>query len=551
MKFLGIDLGPSKQELLQQNIQLEQQVNEAFNMAHEARAMMSAMPLIPDTAVYLPQYRWTPFNGEKNDGALGPILNLVPDYYGFAQRAWTVYGTSDIGKTVIDKYTTWVIDQGLSLKANPAKLVLESEGISMDSVSREKFNDIVEARFGVWSKSNHSSYSGEKNLKQIAKDAFLNAKIGGDVLTVLRYVNGTVKVQLIDGRRICSPGNIAEIGDGNIVTNGIEMTPEGTHVKYWIRGKAGEPTAIPAMSDTGLRTAFLVKGSKWTLDFHRGLPVIAVVMEAITKLDRYKEAVVANAEEIAKVVMQFVHGVRSQGEDPLSAKGVVARLQRGPGQQTLPVDEFSEQLSKKVSSTLQKMVINMPVDSEIKTVPASSAIRDFDKFHTAVVHIICAAVGIPPNVAQSLYTDSYSASRAATKDWDHTIDVERDDFTDQFYMHIYRFWLFTEIMNGKVNAPGFIKAFASNNFMVTDSYTSARFTGPHFPHVDPLTEVEAERLKLGSTGGAIPLGTVEQATENLGGGDSDSNMEQFAEEKKKAEKLGLKEQEQPAPVITQ
>lgn len=522
--------------------ELEQKLDNANAVANEAVAQASAYPMIPGSGYVLPYYRFTMYNGEKNDGALGPILNVVPDYYGLAQRSWQSYITSDIAKTIIDKWITWIISSGLKLKANPVKLVLESEGIKLENT--ERFNDIVEARFSVWANSVNSSYSGEKNLKQIAKECYLNAKIGGDVLVVLRYEKGTVNVQLLDGRRLMTPG-VGMIGDTNIISNGVEMDSRGRHVNYWLRDTDGVSRNIPAYSKTGMRTAFLVKGSKWTLDYHRGLPVIAVVMESIGKLERYKEAVVANAEEIANIVMQIVHGAKSDGGNPFSAKSVTNRWQSPNAAQTTPVDDFNEQLAKRVEASYNKRVINMSNDSRLEPVQPGTSIREFQPFYETNSHIICAAVGIPPNVAFSLYTDSFSASRAATKDWDHTIDVERDDFTDQFYMHIYKFWLFMEVINNKVDAPGFLTAFIKGNFMVTESYTNARFTGPHFPHIDPLKEVNAERAKLGDLAKNVPLTTIEQATENLSGGDSDSNMEQFAEEIEQFESFGLNKEMQP------
>ncbi len=83
--------------------------------------------------------------------------------------------------------------------------------------------------------------------------------------------------------------------------------------------------------------------------------------------------------------------------------------------------------------------------------------------------------------------------------------------------------------------------------MVTESYEKMRMTGPHFPHIDPLKEVKAEREKLGALGKNIPLTTAELATEALGGGDSDSNIEQFSDEVKTAESFGLVEKPKPAP----
>ena len=536
MKILGINFGQKESPEIQE---LKSTVNDLINQNHEMKSALSAVPLIPSTGIVLPQYRNVLFDGEKNDGALGPILTYVPDYYALAQRSWTAYITNDIAKTVIDKWVIWIIDQGLSLKSNPAKKVLESEGIFMDKNKSEAFNDLVEARFGVWSKSEESSYTGESNLKMIAKEVFKNAKIGGDTLVILRYIDNAVKVQVLDGSRICHPGNIAEIGDGNIVSNGIEMNAQGGHVAYWLRAKNGEPKRISAYSETGLRHAFLVKGAKWRSDYHRGLPVIAVVLESLGKLDRYKEAIIGNAEEIAKLVYQITHENFSDGANPFSDNAVLARFKGNDGKAELPVDEFDESLAKKVQATYGKNTVNLSKGSKIEPVQPTTAIRDFEPFYQTNAHIICAAVGIPPNVAFSLYTDSFSASRAATKDWDHTIDVERDDFTDQFYKYIYKYWFFSEVVNGKIPAVGYIEAYAKKNYMITESYTNMRFTGPHFPHIDPKKEVDAERAKLGDLGLNIPLTTVEQATEALGTGDSDSNMEQFADELETSKTLKL------------
>jgi capsid protein len=143
------------------------------------------------------------------------------------------------------------------------------------------------------------------------------------------------------------------------------------------------------------------------------------------------------------------------------------------------------------------------------------------------------------NVAMSHYTDSFSASRAATKDWEHTIHVERTIFWRRFYQPIWILFLHLEVLKNKIEAPGYMQAFQEGNTTVLNAYRKARFTGPLFPHIDPLKEVKAEREKLGTRGAHIPLTTVEAATEVLNGGDSDNNMSQFAEEYKTAETLGI------------
>lgn len=480
----------------------------------------------------------TTYNGEKNTGEIGPIKNYMPDYYLLSLRSWQAYDESEMAKTIIDKYVKWVVSKGLKLQASPVKKVLESEGIKINA---EEFNSITEARFSVWAKSKKASFNGMDNLNSLARDAFKNSKIGGDVLVILRYVNGCVKIQLIDGSHLQSPGFGTDffgqkLSNGNTIRNGVEMSPSGEHVAYCVRQDDMSFATIPAKTQ-GMVTAFLVYGEKRRLDNYRGMPAIAVCLETLKKLERYKEATVASAEERAKIVYFIKHGVNSTGENPLS-KGMAKMFTAGGANVDLPIDINGKELADLVSATTNKTTINMPNDSELKSLESKNELF-FKEFYGTNADIICGSVDIPPDVAFSMYNGSFSASRAATKDWEHTITVNREDFTFQFYQPIYNFWLYTEILKFKIDAEGYLKAVLENNDTAIEAYQNARFTGPMFPHIDPLKEVKAEREKLGTLAAHIPLTTVEAATEVLNGSESDSNMEQFAEELNKAEELGL------------
>jgi capsid protein len=199
----------------------------------------------------------------------------------------------------------------------------------------------------------------------------------------------------------------------------------------------------------------------------------------------------------------------------------------------MPTDDFSDQLAKNIIATTNKQTFNMSPGSTVKAVESKQEMF-FEEFYKTNANIICAAIGIPPNVAFSLYTDSFSASRAATKDWEHTMNVEREDFQFQFYQRVYDFWLHFEVLNGRIDIPGYLQAFYSGDVITLEAIRNARFTGAQFPHIDPLKEVQAERLKLGDSAKQIPLTTVEMATEALNGGDSNANIDQFSEELKKA-----------------
>jgi capsid protein len=480
------------------------------------------------------------FDGEKNVGEIGPILRYIMDYHALSARSWQAYIESDIAKTITDRFGMWVMDKGLRLQTVPNTEVLGSAGVLLN---REPFSKLVESRFAVWSNSNLSTYNEKTPFQVLSIDIFKHCKIGGDVLVVLRYVDKMVKVEMIDGAHIGSPLLEKPKYEGNRVVDGVEIDSRGRHVGYWVRKTVNDYEFIDAKSkETGLTVAFLVYGSKYRANNERGLPIIASSLETLKKIDRYKEAAVGSAEERQKIAFAIEHNQFSSGENPLGQlQGMFTDDESG---ETLPVNEDGEALARTVTATTNKQTFNMPVGATLKSLESKNEMF-FKEFYSTNADIICGAFGIPPNVAWSIYNDSFSASRAATKDWEHTISVERYLFQIQLLKRVYQFWFHIEVLENRITAPGYLQAFYSNDIMVVEAYTTCRFTGPMFPHIDPLKEVRAEREKLGKFADNIPLTTLEQATENLMSGEYGSNVEQFQDEISIFTGLGFEYKEEP------
>jgi capsid protein len=480
------------------------------------------------------------YDGEKNLGEIGPIKEYWPDYHALRLRSWQAYLESEVAQMVIGKYIKWVVGAGLKLQAEPAKVVLKSEKITLNT---EEFNEVSEARFAVYSKSKSADYSGQKSLHKIARVAYKNAILGGDVLVILRFIDGQIKVQLIDGCHVRSPlygtdGYAQVLSNGHTIRHGIELSPTGEHVAYHVCKKDYTFERIPAkVEGTDLLQAFLLYGLEYRLDNHRGLPLISAMLETLKKLERYKEATVGSAEEVAKIAWQVVHQVYSTGENPFADR--LAKAFDADASEDLAEDINGIKLANKVAASTNKTAVNNPPGAEVKPITSTNKELYFEPFYNVNIGLVCAAINIPKDVATSQYNGNFSASRAALKDWEHTINTDRCDAPAEFYQNVYNFWLHVQILTNKVNAPGYINAFQENNHMVLDSYRNSRWVGANVPHIDPLKEVNAERAKLGASGLDIPLTTVEQATEALNGGDSDQNMAQYAEELKESKRLGI------------
>lgn len=487
------------------------------------------------------------YNGEKNMGEIGPIKFYGLDYGALRARSWQSFLESEITQTVMNRYVTWVIGNGLKLQSEPIKSIFELEKIP---VNAQDFSKNTEAYFSVWRSSTLSDYSDMKSLDEQAAEAFKNAIVGGDLLVVLRYENAILKVQLIDGEHICSPmyGSDAypqSLKNGNTVKNGIEQDATGKHISYWVREANYKYTNIPARTDSGLQQAFLVKGLNYRLDNNRGIPLIAVVLEKLKKMERYSEATLGSAEERQKIALSIEHDLNASGQNPLErnlAKAFDATAEEVP--QTIDGAILQDQ----VAVTTNKQAINLPPGAKLNQLESKNELY-FKDFYSVNIDLVCAALGIPPNVAMSKYDNNYSSSRAAIKDWENTLNVVREQFTKQFYKKIYAFWLDIKILENKISAPGYLQARLKNDLNVLGAYRAARFVGAPVPHIDPVKEVEAIRKKLGVLADHIPLTTVEQATEELNGGDSKSNLDQFAEEFDDAKSKGLEPMvTTPAPV---
>ena len=476
------------------------------------------------------------FDGEKTPGELGRPINLIPDYRALRQRAYEADLESDVIKIITGKFFKWTVGSGLKLQSEPNEVVLESEGITEDF---KKFRSITEARFSVYANSTFCDYTGMNNLHKIANEAFRCAFLGGDCLVILRYENGKLNTQIIDGQEISTPlfdsKFISEATDrGHSIKHGIELDKKGTHIAYYIEVEdpgnsfiTKHERILARGENSGKLMAWMIYGSKHRINHHRGISSIAPILEKTKKLDRYTEASVSSAEERAKVVYAVEHNQFSTGENPL-----VETMRKNMGGK-IAADPFDqgETVSKRISLTTNKQTFNMPVGSKLSSLDSNSE-DNYDAFFKAVFVQLCAAVDIPPEVALQQYNSNYSASRAAINGWGYIINIFRKDFADSFYKKFYAIWLETEILNNKIKSPAYLEALKNGNYMVLESFYSCKFTGVNMPHIDPLKEVKAVREMLGDPENNIqPLISNEQADEMLNLGDWSENMKKYKEEK--------------------
>lgn len=483
------------------------------------------------------------FDGEKNTGQLGVVIDNIIDYKSLAYRALNGYLTQDTIKILVNRKLQWIIGEGLKLEVMPNKKILELSGITIS----ESFYSTVEGYWGIYCDSLYFDHSRKRNFHQIAWDAKKAIINSGDVLVICRVEEEGPTVQLISGEFVETPPDTSDIkalkGKDNYIDNGIEINEKGEHVAYYVRkrdkknGILGvyEYERVLAVGEkTKKRLAWMVYAEKVSHDHERAVPDATPVIEKAEKMDRYSEAAVTKAEHSANIVYTIKHDNNSTGENPL--KDLVKRKMAGvegveqdPDLAKHPY-VLGNALAQQIAQQTEGTVVNLPIGSEFDAF-SSDIESQYGPFDEANFKKISAAMDMPAEVALHSYNSNYSASRAAINGAGHMFQIDAKKFSDQFYTPLYKIWLEVMVLKNMIEAPGYIKALNESNIFVIEAYSKARFVGKRMPHIDPLKEANAIRKLLGDRSkGELPLISNEQATEMANAGDWRENIEEYLEE---------------------
>jgi len=492
-----------------------------------------------------------PFDGEKGLDNMGPAKDYLIDHTSIAVRSRQAYLESELARTLIDRFIVWTCGNGLKLQAEPKTSVLRSEGVVFNE---EEFVQTAENYWALFAESHEADWSKENTLHSLFNIASKTALISGDSLIVGRTLDDRLSFQVIDGQYIQNPfgvTNNTRLKNNSIIDNGIEIDAKGRHIAYHVLNSTRDGTnRIEAYGrSTGMRFAWLLPGIKHKISDNRGIPVLSSSLEALKKLDRYKEATVSGAEEVAKVAYQILHDQGSGEANPFASKLTATLDVDNAGTGEVKQSYEGADLEQKVYSQTERAAVNMPEGARLEGLNQPNGQTQFKDFYNGVFQGVAASVGIPVEVAMMMYNSNFSASRAALKDWEHSKEIWSDHFAEYFYKPAYRLFFSLKVAQAKIQAPGYLEALAQNNKDVLEAYRATRWVGKTVPHVDPVKEVQAARKMLGSRADHLPLSTLRKVTEKLNLGESEENIRRFAEELSQAEEedIPATEPQNPAP----
>ncbi len=443
--------------------------------------------------------RWGWHDGEKYPGGYGVTNLLAMDYWTLRARSVELFRTNIYARGILRRLVRNIINTGLFLEATPEPGIL---GIDEDTLA--DWSEAVENRFQLWEHSPElCDYRGRMSFGQLQQQAKLTALVAGDVLVVLHQdpVTGLPLVRLESGSSVQQPlATDLRLAPGHKLCHGVELDAQERHVAYWILRHDADlrqrQERITAVDASGRRKAWLVYGSDKLLDDVRGEPLLAIMLQSLKEIDRYRDAVQRKAALNAALAMFIKKTANVPGTRPITGGAVVRGTSATPGSSgtgTPRTFNFTEMLPGTV-------IDELAVGEEPQGFMPQGTDEKFADFESAIVYAISWMEEIPPEILTLSFNSNYSASQAALNEFKLFLNAKRMGWGNDFCQPIYVDWLLSETLAGRVQAQGLLDGWRDRKrYDALAAWTSADWCGAIKPSVDlvKMTTAYAAMCKEG------------------------------------------------------
>lgn len=295
---------------------------------------------------------------------------------------------------------------------------------------------------------------------------------GESFAVMLTGPDGDLTVRLLDAEQV-APDLARELGNAWRVVAGVEFDAFGRRVAYHVhRDRPGLPLAPLASSFDVVRVpaedmlhCFRVE----TPGQVRGISWFAPVVLRMADRDKAVDAHILR-QQIAAMLAGFV--VEPNADRPVFGEavpdglgGLVGGLEPG---------------TMKVLDPGQDVRFSDPAEIGAEAI----------EFLRVTAQEIAAGLGIPYELMTGdLGQVNYSSARVGLVEFRRRCEaIQHNVIVFQWCRRIWRRWVASEVMSGRLDAPGF--------WQDPETYFAARWMTPRFPWVDPLKDVQAEVMAI-------------------------------------------------------
>lgn len=430
-------------------------------------------------------------DGDKWVGGFGPTELLTADYWTLRARSSQLFETNLFARGLIRRLITNEINTGLNLEASPMEDVL-----GLEEGELEDWSEATENRFELWAKNPEACDALERQtFGQLQQEIRREAIVSGDVLVMLQQDQrtGLPRVRLVTGAKIRTPLTTVALSRGNRIAHGVELDAQGRHVAFWVEQDDLTSKRIPAWGEkSGRRLAWLVYGTDKRLDDVRGKPLLALMLQSLRDLDRYRDATLRKAVVNSILAMFVEKKEQLPSALPVTAGGAIKK-----GVLT-DTGGDGKRRSWNVAESLPGLFIEeLQAGETIKPGTVGGTDAQLGTFQDAVLAAIAMASEIPPEILQLKFASNYSASRAALNEFDAYLFRVRTGIGESVNSPIYVEWLLSSVLAGYIEAPGLLEAWRDYRKQhLFGAWVFSDWNGHIKASVDPLKMMNGYKVGL-------------------------------------------------------
>ena len=429
------------------------------------------------------------WNGDKFTGGFGITKDYeIVDHWLLRKRSKQLFTENLYARGLIRRLITNEINKGLALEATP-----DAEILGLNPEDLAAWSENTERRFMIWGKNpDICDHRQARTFGALQRQARMMALVSGDVLVVLRQGStGLPTIDLIDAEHVSDPISDTLIravrNRGNTIVEGVELDASKRHVAFFVLQSNGIHRRVPAMgSRTGRKQAWLLYGTERLIDDVRGMSLLALVMQSLKEIDRYRDSELRAAVINSMIAMWVEKTADKMGSLPMTGGATrrdnVTTQNDSSGRKDV---EFSSHMPGMMLQELQQG--EKPTSYDTKRPNVNFAI-----FETAVLSSFAWANEIPPETLLLQFQNNYSASRGATNEFKMYLERLRTGFGEEFNNPIYQDWTISEVLNNNIIALGLLEAWRDQaQWDRFGAWMLADWAGAIKPNVDLLKEVKA------------------------------------------------------------
>lgn len=432
------------------------------------------------------------YDGSKFYGGFGNTQVQIVDYWTLRARSSQLFNENLYARGLIRRLITNEINTGLTPESSPDEKII---GVGEGSLN--DWTENVETRFGLWHKNPRvCDWKRKSTFGSIQRQIRREALVTGDVLVVLRQ-SPTTKlpmVQLISGNKVQTPmGGKHTIAKGHVVKHGVEFDRVGRLVAHWIKQDDNITSKrMPAFGEkSGRRISWLVYGTDKRLDDIRGQPLLALVLQSLKEVDRYRDSTQRKAVINSIIAMSVEKTLDKMGTLPGQGGAVrkdSATINDGDGTtRTLNISKMIPGVT----------VDEMQVGEKLQMHGGQGTDLSFPLFEEAIIQAIAWAHEIPPEILRLAFSNNYSASQAAINEFKIYLNRVWSDFGETVCTPIYTEWLISETLSQKIVAPGLLQAWRiPSQHDIFGAWICVDWYGSIKPSTDTLKQAKGSELNL-------------------------------------------------------